>query len=311
VLLFTELCATSYEEKQKAERERKEAEKKAAEKKEKGAGEMENKGKNSNAMEVDGCDDKKATTGDSDKKTASDAKTADAKLKSDPEKDDSTEKGHTEEDEIGPGFFKHPTVPKLHPVTANLSCPHFYLAQYLLELVITSTEMWVLQALPSRLAASCLYLANRIRGIKVPWPKRLEILTKQNEIQHVKPLAKEIFAVVTQIHQAQGLAAQQAAEKEKEEEEKEEEEEEEGEEKKEKDEEDGGNKDGGDKKGEKDVKDGKGESKKEKDKKKKEEDKKKDNKPKGDENSARGVKALFKKYNMRKYYEVAKSVPSH
>ncbi len=296
VLLFTELCATSYEQKLKRE-----AEKQQKEQQEKEQKEQAQKSSNCNGGQ-------EASKDNVNENGAGEGKPEGAK--------DSTTVVYTSacQESIlansnpeGPGHFPHPRVPNLHPVTANLACPHFYLAQYLLELVITSTEMWILQALPSRLAASCLYLANRIRGIKVPWPERLEKLTNQNEILHVKPLAKEIFGVVTAIHQAQNLAAAQQAAAAEDEAEGEKDAKEKTEGKEDKTEEGKETASGT----------GKDDNAKEKDSK---DDEKKDSKdakngekskPKGDENSARGVKALFKKYNMRKYFEVAKSVPTH
>ena len=82
----------------------------------------------------------------------------------------------------------------LKKINLSRECEHFFLCQYLIE--ITQLEPKFLNHKPSLLAASCLYLANRIRKIKNPWPQTLCDLTQLSEVETVKPLAKEIFECV-------------------------------------------------------------------------------------------------------------------
>ncbi|CAD7946606.1 unnamed protein product [Amoebophrya sp. A25] len=71
---------------------------------------------------------------------------------------------------------------------------HFFLCQYLVETTLLSPKF--LKYKPSELAASSLYLANRIRKEYIPWPQKLYEITKLKEQDFVKPLAKEIFEMI-------------------------------------------------------------------------------------------------------------------
>lgn len=66
---------------------------------------------------------------------------------------------------------------------------------------ITLKKFWrtnvpVTRYKPSEIAASALYLSNRIRKIAPAWTGVLVSITNLDEVAFVKPLAKEIFEII-------------------------------------------------------------------------------------------------------------------